>query len=284
MLFGSHVSISGGVVNAPANAGRLGCEVFQMFTRSPQGGKAKPLTKKVLNVFWQGCREHKQKEWYVHTPYYLNLASAKKQIRRASIKVIRLDLERASLLKAKYLMTHLGSSRDLGQKAAIKMTVDGLVQILKGYKRKTPFLIEISAGSGNIIGDSFEEIAEIIKRTERRVKYKIGACFDTCHAFASGYDLRSKKAVNETFKKFDKVIGLSRLKLIHVNDALKDLGSHVDRHAHIGKGKIGLAGFRAMIKMPKLKNVNMVLETKPGEGKVDARVEDLRVLKKMRGR
>ena len=284
MFFGAHVTIAGGIKNAPISAGQLGCEVFQMFTRSPQGGKAKPLTKKVLADFWHECEKAEQKEWYVHTPYYINLASSKKRIQHGSVEVIRKDLERASALQAKYLMTHLGSSRDVGEKQAIKMVIDGLAQVLRGYKGKTQFLIEISAGSGNIIGDTFEEIAEIIKGVEKKVDYKIGVCFDTCHAFASGYDLRNKKAVTAVFKKFDKVIGLNRLKLMHVNDALKDVGSHVDRHEHIGKGKIGIAGFKALIEMPKMKNINMILETRPGDKKVDARVEDLRLLKKLRGK
>lgn len=284
MYFGAHVSIAGGIVNAPISAGQLSCEVFQLFTRSPQGGAAKPLTKKVLADFWQACEDNQQKEWYVHTPYYLNLASSNKRIWQSSIEVIRLDLERASTIKAKYLMTHLGSSKDLGETVAVKKVIEGLVQILRGYRGSTQFLIEMSAGSGNIIGDTFEEIAEIIKGVEKKVNYKIGVCFDTCHAFASGYDLRDKKTVKATFKQMDKTIGASRLKLMHVNDALKDLGSKVDRHAHIGQGKIGAKGFQEIIRLPKMKNINMILETKSGEGKIDDRVKDLNILKKLRGK
>lgn len=274
MKIGAHVSIAGGVYNAPLNAAKIGCECFQMFTRSPQGGPAPELNDKIVQEFKANCKKHKLGNYYVHTPYYINLASSNNRIRYGSINVIRDELERGSVLGVKALMTHLGSSTDLGPKEALKKVIEGIEKILTGYEGATQFLIEISAGSGNIIGDTFEEVAGII---DALPKFNIGVCFDTCHAFVSGYDLRTKKAVSDTMGKFDKLIGLEKLILIHANDAIKDIGSHTDRHEHIGLGKIGQDGFRALLRHPRLKNVDFILETPP-----DGNINDIKILKKLR--
>ncbi len=277
MLFGAHVSVAGGVQNAPINASAIGCEVFQIFTRSPQGGNVPELTDQNIKEFLKNCKKYKQKEWYVHTPFFINFSSANPRIKYASISVVREELERASLLKAKYLMTHLGSYKDLGKEKGLLQVVDSLDKMLTGYKGQTEFLIEISAGSGEIIGDTFEEIAEIIHHPKLK-KYKIGVCFDTQHAFASGYDLRNELTVKKTFTEFDKVIGLENLKMSHCNDSLTEMGSHKDRHAHIGQGLIGKSGFEAIVNNKKLKDINFILETEH-----DLIVEDLKLLKKIRG-
>ncbi len=276
MLFGAHVSIAGGLPNAPLHAATIGCEVFQMFTRSPQGGWTPPCDETVAKKFKTNCKKAKQKEWYVHTPYFINFASANNRIKYGSINTVRQELERASLLGAKYLMTHLGSYKDLGQEKGLKQLIAGLDEMLRDYQGATKFLIEISAGAGAIIGDAFEEIAEIIHHPKLS-KYNIGVCYDTQHGFASGYDVRTPEAVDATLKKFDKTIGLANLKLSHCNDSLTELGSRKDRHAHIGEGLIGLNGFRALLADPRLSDINFVCET---EG--DGVEEDIRILKKMR--
>ncbi|MFA5127697.1 MAG: deoxyribonuclease IV [Patescibacteria group bacterium] len=276
MLFGAHVSIAGGLINAPKNAADLGCEVFQMFTRSPQGGFVAPLDENIAKEFKSACKEFGQKEWYVHTPYFINFASANPRIKHASIAVVREELERASLLGAKYLMTHLGSFASLGKEKGFPQLIKSLDEMLSGYKGKTKFLIEISAGAGEIIGGNFESIAEVINHP-KLIKYDIDVCFDTQHAFASGYDLRDASAVKITFDTFDKIIGLDKLKISHCNDSKTDCNSHSDHHAHIGQGKIGIEGFRALIADKRLTKVNFILETKP-----DAVKEDLEMLKKLR--
>lgn len=276
MNIGAHVSIAGGVEQAPLNAAKAGCECFQMFTRSPQGGPAPELDDEVVSQFKKNCQKKKLDNYYIHTPYYINLASSNPRIRFGSIKVIREDLERGSLLGAKALMTHLGSSKDLGEKQALKKVIAGVEKILDGYKGKTQFLIENSAGAGGtIIGDTFEEIGQIIKTWP---EYKIGVCLDTCHAFVSGYDLRTKQAVDKTLKKFDKLIGLSKIKLVHTNDAKAELGSYTDRHEHIGYGKIGKEGFQTLLNHPILKKVDFILET-PMDGQ---KINDLKTLKDLR--
>ncbi|MFH1890721.1 MAG: deoxyribonuclease IV [Candidatus Kuenenbacteria bacterium] len=264
MYIGSHISSAGGVQNAPQNSSAIKGEVFQFFSRSPRGGQAPELTHKIITEFQDNMRKYKQKECYIHAPYYINLASEKNNIYFGSISVLREELERGSKLGAKYMMTHLGSAKDLGEKQAIKKVARGISEVLRGYQGATQFLIEMSAGTGMIIGDTFEEIAEILKNLKFEIKNpqsKIGICFDTAHAFESGYDLRDKKSVKKTFDDFNKILGLKKLKLIHLNDSKTDLGSRRDRHEDIGKGKIGLAGFRALMADKRLKDIDLILET-----------------------
>lgn len=277
MLLGAHVSIAGGVFNAPERAAAIGCEVFQMFTRSPQGGKVPELTEEIVKKFNDAMVENGQKEAYVHTPYFINFASATPRIKYGSATVVRQELDRSSVLGVKYCMTHLGSFKDMGQKEGMKLVKEGLAKTLDGYKGSTQFLIEIAAGAGEVIGDTFEELAEIIDSKELK-GHNVGVCFDTQHAFASGYDLRTPEDVNKTLEDFDKIIGLDRLKMSHCNDSKIEFGGKRDRHEHIGEGHIGKLGFETLINHPKIQHVNFVLETK--HDKVE---DDLKLLKKMRG-
>ncbi len=281
MNFGAHISIAGGIEKAPERAHKIGCECFQMFSRSPQGGKSLEITEDKINNFKKNCRKYNLENYYIHTPYYINLASANNRIYYGSISAIKKELETADLLGAKTVVTHLGSAKELGEKEAREKLVKGLIKVLEVEKGRDPFLLlEITAGSGNIVGDNFEEIAYFIKEAEKEIsKNSLGVCFDTAHAFASGYDLRNKKAVQKTFDDFDKTIGLEKLKLIHCNDSKSDFNSHVDRHENIGYGKIGTEGFEAILKEPRLQNLDFILETP--KGKIE---EDLEVLKGLKKR
>lgn len=291
-LIGAHVSIAGGIWNAPERAAAIGCECFQLFTRSPQGGPAPALTDEIITKFKQACEAHGQRLWVVHTPYYINLASQEERTRQASVRVIRDELDRASLIGATYVMTHLGSARDVGVEQGRAYVIEGLTRALDGYTGSTQFLIEISAGAGAVIGDTFEEIAEIIRAVERAGKHRVlngktpdveeravGVCFDTQHAFGSGYDLRTPEAVAETMQHFDATIGLTRLKMSHVNDSKVKLGEKKDRHEHIGHGHIGADGIRAFVQSQALNNLPLILETEDGP----ERLEDVRLLKEFRG-
>ena len=257
MLFGAHVSTSGGIENAPINAHEIGAAVFQFFDRSPRGGKP-TYTDKSVTEFKKNLGKYEIAECYVHTPYYINLASAENRIRFGSISVIREELESASRLGARYVMTHLGSAKDFTDQEALALVVDGINKILDGYAGTAELLIENSAGAGKIIGDTFEEIGFIIKKIKSK---NVGVCLDTCHAFASGYDFRTAKALTETLKQFDKHIGLNKLKLFHLNDSKTELGSHRDRHADIGFGFLKEQAFAAIAGSSALKNINAVLET-----------------------
>lgn len=278
-LIGSHVSAAGDLSLAPERSAAGGGECFQFFSRPPQGGPAKSITAKQAESFQANLKKFRQAECYIHAPYYINLASTNNRICQGSISVLRQELERGSELGVKYLMTHLGSAKDLGEQAGIKKVVKGLAEILKGYRGSTEFLVEMAAGAGAIIGDSFEEIKKIIQAPGLK-KYRIGVCLDTAHAFASGYDLRDAKNLNRVFKNFDRILGLKNLKLIHANDSLTDFNSRRDRHAHIGQGRIGLAGFQALVNFVRRQKINLILET-PHDGQD---IEDIKILKQLRNK
>ncbi len=281
MLIGLHVSMAGGIFNAPDNAAKLNCETFQIFTRSPRGGKAAEITDEIEAQFKDNCKQHGFTSCYVHTPYYINYASAQKRIQKAAIEVVRDELERSSKLGVTALMTHLGSGKDVDEKTAREMVVQGILEMLDGYQGSTKFTMEIAAGAGLILGASFEEIGYYITQIEKkdkRLKDSIGVTVDTCHAFAVGYDLSTETGVKKTLKDFDEHIGLHRLTLIHANDSKHECGSRKDRHEHIGKGHIGASGFKALVQHPKLKKVDVILET-PHDG---VEQDDLKLLKKFR--
>lgn len=274
MKFGAHVSIAGGIPNAPLNAAKIGCEVFQMFSRSPQGGPAPKLTPDIVEAFLNNCRDGGFTEWVIHSPYYINFASGLDRTRASSARIIREELERGTLLNAAYVMFHPGSAKDVGPEQAMRFCIDGIKRVLDGYAGTTQLLIEMSAGAGMVIGDTFEELAELLDGIGHP---ELGICFDTAHAFASGYDLRDKKSVDATFKKFDELIGLHRLQMSHCNDSKVELGAKKDRHDHLGDGFIGLEGFRAIVASKKLSHINLYCETEP-DG-VAADIERLKALR-----
>lgn len=282
MLFGAHVSIAGGIAQAPINAARLGCECFQIFSRSPCGGSPIELTDKDILEFKNNCRKYNLKNYYIHAPYYINLAAKNNRVYYGSISAIKEELTRGSLLGAEYAMTHLGSAKDFTNRTeAIKLTARALDKILENYAGKTKLLIELSAGAGDIIGADFSEIKKILQTMKLPPKKRPGICLDTAHVFASGYDLRTPKTIDEVLKKFDQELGLKNLKLIHLNDSQADFNSRKDRHANIGEGKIGLNGFSALINHPKLADINCLLETPAGEVEIDNRIREIKLLKSL---
>ena len=264
---GLHVSAAGGVENAPENAHAMGAECFQFFSRSPRGGGAKPITPEQAELFKQRSVAHKL-ESYIHTPYYINFASKNPKIYHGSVNAVREELSRGTALGVKYVMTHMGSAKDFVDdkkstdtpEEAMKLAIEGLKKIFDTKEEfTTQLLLEISAGAGAVLGDSFEELAQLLDGLGRD---DVGICLDTCHLFASGYDLRDKDAISATMKDFRAHMPISRLKLVHLNDSMTDLGSHKDRHEHIGKGKIGSDGFKALLAHPDFQKVNFILETK----------------------
>ncbi|MBI5913306.1 deoxyribonuclease IV [Candidatus Azambacteria bacterium] len=283
MLFGAHVSIAGGIDKAPERAADLGCEVFQIFSRSPQGGPPPALTADLVAQLQENVKKYGQKEFYVHTPYIINLASAEKRIEESSVRLIKEDLARASTLGARYVMTHVGSAKDGDKGEARTKVAENLKRVLDEAHTADPsrqgraeaeLLIEMSAGAGGIIGDTFEDLAFFMHEL---TGYTVGICFDTAHMFASGYDIRDDARVKETLDAFDRIVGLAHLKLSHCNDSKVGLGEKKDRHEHLGKGMIGLAGFEALVKEPRLKKINFVCETEH-----DAVAEDIRIMKEFR--
>ena len=271
MNIGCHVSIAGGIWEAPKRAVDLGCECMQIFTRSPQGGKAPELTLEIVEKFKIQNSKFKIRETYIHTPYYINFASANNRIRYGSVSVVRDELERGNLIGAKYVMTHLGTAKDLGEEA-IPKTIEMLKKCLDGYKGETKLLLENSAGAGDIIGDNLKELGDIIKKVKSPAI--AGICLDTQHSFASGYDWRD---FEKTLQKIDKEIGLENIKLIHANDSQPDFNSNRDRHAHIGQGQIGSEAFHKIVEFAQKYNIDMILETEH-----DQVEEDIKILKRFR--
>lgn len=275
MKFGAHVSIAGGIDKAPERALALGCECFQIFTRSPRGGKPPTLGKDLVDSFLKSCSSCGLANYYIHTPYYINLASEKKELRRSSVAIIREELERGSLIDAKYVMTHLGSSKGAGRAEAVDMVIEGVAEILKGSgSLMTELLLENTAGQGETIGDTFDELARILDEVGNP---RLGVCLDTAHLIASGYDIRTKTSLKNTLEALFSVISPGRVKLLHGNDSKAGLGEKKDRHEHIGKGKIGEEGFKAVLGSPALKKLDMIVEIPPEEV-----APDIELLKRIR--
>ena len=274
MKFGSHVSIAGGIDKAPERARKLGCECFQIFTRSPRGGKPPILTKDLVDSFLATCSEYDLADYYVHTPYYINLSSENTEIRHTSIAIIQEELERSQTIGASYVMTHLGSAKDMPRTKALRLIADGISRALNGAHSHNMLLLENTAGQGATMGDTFEELAEILEFVGDP---GLGVCIDTAHLLASGYDIRTSSALYSTIDVISQTVGLDRVKLIHGNDSKAALGERKDRHEHIGKGKIGIEGFKAILSHPELQNLDMIVELPPE--KVAA---DIALLKRLR--
>lgn len=275
---GCHVSIAGGLWNAPENAAKLKCETFQIFSRSPHGGPIKDIDQETIQKFEAAMKQFGFTTFVIHAPYFINLGSSNLRIYNGSLAVIRQELERGSLLGASYVMFHPGSFRDLGEKAGMKQAKEGLKKILDGYKGTTKLLIEISAGAGEIIGDTFEEVAYLMEGVKKHKGFG-GVCFDTQHAFGSGYDLRTPEAVKKTFAQFDKIIGLEYLKTFHTNDSKVEFGSHRDRHEHIGYGKIGKEGFLAILAFLAAKKLDLPLILETEHDMVEQDIELMKTLR-----
>jgi deoxyribonuclease IV len=274
---GVHISIAGGIINAPKRAADLGCETFQCFTRPPQGGPALQITPGIAEEFRREMKKYNIENFYIHTPYYINLASLESRIRYGSIKVVREELERGSILGAKYVMTHLGSHTEQTLEEGLGKTTSGIQKILEGYKGETKLLIENSAGSGNIIGDTFNELSILVGVAKKFPGFG-GICFDTCHAFASGYDFMTEESAKKVVYEFNEKIGREYLKLAHVNDSKFDLGAKKDRHEHIGLGFIKKESIAAILNTPEFQKIDWILETED-----EGREKDIEILKGMRG-
>jgi deoxyribonuclease-4 len=272
---GAHVSIAGGVANAPQNAHNLGCECFQLFTRSPRGGQRKEID---LKKFFKDCERYNYeigKDYIVHSPYYVNLASGDNKIRKNSIRILKDELEVASEFKCPFVITHLGSAGGQERETAQKKVLKSLLEIYEGYQNSAMLVLEIAAGSGKIMGISFDEMNFYFNELEKS-GFELGFCFDTCHAFAAGYDLRTPSKVGQVFQEMDEKIGLNRLKCIHFNDSKTEFNSKKDRHEHIGKGLIGLAGLESVAREAQRLKINIYLETNHDKIK-----EDLKITKDM---
>ncbi|MBI2410665.1 MAG: deoxyribonuclease IV [Candidatus Kerfeldbacteria bacterium] len=275
---GAHVSAAGGVSNAPLNAQKEACEVFQFFLNPPQTYKFTPISEEQIAAFKKNCKELGYTETYVHASYLINLCSPKNSTRYGSMSLLRKGLEEASKLGIQGMMFHTGSATGCPDKpTAIKTAIESINKILDGYTGSTKLLIENAAGSGNTVGVSFAEVGTLLKGIKN--KKQVGVCLDTQHSFASGYDWRTPIGTNAALKEFDKEIGLKNLTVIQANDSKVDCGANKDRHEHIHLGKMGTTAFKNLLHHPKLANTAFVLETEP-----EGRAQDMAWLKKFRNK
>ena len=259
MRIGLHVSIAGHIYESLERAHALGIDTMQIFSRNPRGWQALPLAKDDIAEFKKLKVAYDMRPVVVHIPYIINLASPNDALYHRSIDAYIDDIKRADALGAEYFVTHLGSHVGSGRGSGIARFSSALKRIIKEAKPKAMILLENTAGSGDSIGNTFEEIRGIIDGAGSGTA--IGVCFDTAHAFAAGYDIKTKAGLDDTLKKFDRVLGVKLIRVVHFNDSLSDFNSHVDRHQHIGKGKIGLAAMGRVINHPKLKDAAFIMET-----------------------
>jgi len=267
MLLGAHLSIAGGMHHALVSASEYGLGTVAVFVRNQRQWKGPPLSEQTVAIFRRTRRRLGISPVVAHASYLLNLAGGE-PVRSRSIAAMRDDLDRCGRLGIEYLVFHPGSHEDRAAGAA--WVAEALNRVIDACPHRRPkILLETPAGAGRCLGGTFEELADILSRLAQPQRF--GVCLDTCHVFAAGYDLRTPPAYRATMRAFDEALGLGKLLAIHLNDSLGPLGSHVDRHTHIGRGAIGRRGFANLVADPALAEVPMILETPKG---ADARGRD----------
>ncbi len=259
MRFGFHISISGGFSRIIERAEARGCETIQFFSRNPRGWDYSPLNKGEVGVFRSSLQSTTLFPIFLHMPYLPNIAFSKSKFYRRSIRSIVTDLQRAEQLGAQYLIIHIGHRVESSEDQAMEAVSQGINQAFEKVENGVMLLTENTAGQGTEVGYSFEQIQKIIAGVHDH--QRMGVCLDTAHTFEAGYDLSDKNGIDRTLEKFDQVIGLERLHLLHLNDSKTTLGSRKDRHWHIGEGYIGLEGFRHLVNHPLLKHLPGIMET-----------------------
>jgi len=274
MRLGLHLSIQGSIDRVVDRGLERGCNTFQMFSRNPRGWRSKKLSSLEVESFRRKRKESGIWPVVIHTPYLLNLASPREDVYSKSVAMLKDELQRASELGIPFVVMHLGSHLGYGKMGGFRRVVEAVNDCFSSVENDVFLLLENTAGTKNSMGSSFEDIEYILSRIE--VGNRVGVCFDTSHAFAAGYDLVSWGAVKHTLERFDEVIGLDKLKIVHLNDSKGALGSRVDRHEHIGLGKIGEGGFRNILQSV-LGQLPLILETP-----VDGRRSDMGNLEKVR--
>ncbi|MBF0358573.1 MAG: deoxyribonuclease IV [Magnetococcales bacterium] len=258
---GAHVSISGGVENAPLNAAAIGAKAFAMFTKNQRQWKSKPLETAQIDSFWQNMDTHgfRPSDVLPHDGYLINLGNPDAEKRKQSLDAFIDELQRCQLLGLTCLNFHPGSHlRKISVDECLTLISES-INIALDSVEGVAAVIENTAGQGSNMGHTFEQIAQIIDKVED--KSRIGVCLDTCHTFVSGYDLRTEDTYRQTMDKFDNVIGFKYLRGMHINDSKPELGSRVDRHHSIGQGKMGLEPFKLIMNDPAIDEIPMVLET-----------------------
>ena len=260
---GFHVSIAGGISNSVNNAKKLGCTAFQIFSRNPRGWAAKPLPRDEVDSFKIRLYASgiEKTSVVVHMPYLANLSGPPGELYERSVKTLKEEMQRCNLLGISYLVIHLGSHMGTGSNSGIDQLVNALIAASAYSKAENEVvvLLENNVGQKNSIGGTLEELRLILDRLDSSKQF--GVCIDTCHLYASGYDLRTKEDVNIMFDKIKAILGLREMKIVHLNDSKGGLGSNQDRHEHIGLGSIGVEGITAFVNHVAVKALPIIMET-----------------------
>ena len=257
---GSHMSIAGGLDQAPLRGRQAGCDTIQVFTKSNRQWAAKPLSDGEVERFKANLEATGIGPVVAHDCYLLNLAAPRAALWRKSVAAFRIEIERADRLGIPYLVTHPGAHLGAGEAEGMARVAEALNQLhAASPSARVQVLLETTAGQGTSLGSRFEELAAILAQVAH--PDRVGVCLDTCHVFAAGYDIRSAEGYRRTLRELDACVGLRRLKAIHLNDSIQGLGSRVDRHTHIGQGRLGLEAFRLIVNDRRLFRVPMILET-----------------------
>jgi len=277
ILLGAHVSIAGGINFAPARAHEIGCTAMQIFTRNQRQWTSPPLAEEEVEGFFAAMEKTQIRSVVAHSSYLINLASPDENQKQKSLTAFILEFDRAEMLKLNGYIFHPGAHKGEGEESGMRRVIEQLNFIMdERPSHKTKILLETTAGQGTSLGHSFEQLAEIIHNTAH--PEQLGVCLDTCHIFAAGYDFRTKELYEKMMTDFDRIIGLDKLKAIHINDSKTELGSRVDRHELIGKGKIGLEGFSFIMNDIRLEPVPKIIEL-PGGPESDR--ENLQILRSL---
>lgn len=259
LLLGAHMSISGGLEKSIERGESIGCATIQIFTKSNRQWHAKPLSETEIELFKQTAKDSQIHPIVAHATYLINIASSDTKTEKASVAALIKELDRCDELGIHYLVLHPGSYVKGKPEEGMERIIENLNHVFESSSSKTIIALETMAGQGSALCSTFEQIATIIDRSHH--KKRLGVCFDTCHAFVAGYDIRTPKTYEKTWEAFDTIIGLEKLKVIHINDSKKGLNSRVDRHEHIGKGEIGLEAFKLLFNDKRFFDIPKILET-----------------------
>ena len=277
-LFGAHESVAGGLHLAFERIDSVGGESLQIFTRNQRQWKPKPLSSDEIADFLRAQAKYPGMPVASHASYLLNMATDNSELLDKSVAALVMEFERCHQLGIPYVIMHPGSHGGDGVEAGLERFVAGMDQALAAGFEDVTLLIETTAGQGTGLGSSFHELAQI--RSTSKFPGRVGVCVDTCHIFAAGYDLRTPETYAASIDELEQEVGLEWVRFFHLNDSKKELGSRVDRHEHIGKGMIGLEGFRHLVNDPRFAHLPMTLETPKGDD-LDEDRENLEILRSL---
>jgi len=276
---GAHVSTAGGLGRAPGRAAALGATAMQIFTRGPQRWTAPELTDPAVRAFREALSATEVRVVVVHDSYLINLATHRSVLFRQSLAAFRAELDRCRRLGVDFVVTHPGHATGGDREVALHQNAAAVTRALSDGAGGPMVLLETTAGGGSALGHRFEEIAALLEQVPSPQRDRVGVCLDTAHVYAAGYDLARDAA--GVIDEFERVIGLERLRLLHLNDSVGTLGSHKDRHAGIGGGEIGLSGFAALLQDPRLAGIAGIIETPKGRTGEAADRANLELLTKL---